>query len=146
MSVTQPVEAQFAAYNAHDLDAFVACFAPDFRGYRMPTETPSTVGREALRAFYGSHRFNNPTLKAELITRTLLGNKAGTHRERGGVRGGGRPYQDRLVLFPLLSAHSRRERADILCLPETGRDLVCLLPPPCQINGRRGWDDGQRTR
>jgi len=32
MSVTQPVEAQFAAYNAHDLDAFVACFAPDFKG------------------------------------------------------------------------------------------------------------------
>ncbi len=45
MSVTQPVEAQFAAYNAHDLDAFVACFAPDFKGYRMPTETPSTVGK-----------------------------------------------------------------------------------------------------
>jgi hypothetical protein len=55
MSVTQPVEAQFAAYNAHDLDAFVACFAPDFKGYRMPTETPSTVGKGALRAFYAQH-------------------------------------------------------------------------------------------
>jgi len=79
MPVIQPVEAQFVAYNAHDLDAFVACFSPDFKGYRMPTETPSLVGREALRAFYGSHRFNNPKLKAELITRTLLGNKVFDH-------------------------------------------------------------------
>lgn len=79
MSATQPVEAQFAAYNAHDLDAFVACFAPDFKGYRMPTETPSTVGKGALRAFYAEHRFNNPLLKAELLSRTVLGNKVFDH-------------------------------------------------------------------
>ncbi|ARW83605.1 MULTISPECIES: nuclear transport factor 2 family protein [Aeromonas] len=79
MSVTLPVEAQFAAYNAHDLDAFLACFAEDFKGYRMPTETPSTVGKGALRSFYAEHRFNNPALRAELLSRTLLGNKVFDH-------------------------------------------------------------------
>lgn len=60
MSVELPVEAQFNAYNAHDLEAFLACFADDFKGYRMPTETPSTVGKGALRTFYAEYRFNNP--------------------------------------------------------------------------------------
>ncbi|QXB55292.1 nuclear transport factor 2 family protein [Aeromonas sp. FDAARGOS 1415] len=85
MSVIQPVEVQFAAYNAHDLDAFVACFATDFRGYRMPTETPSLVGKEALRAFYAEHRFNKPLLKAELLSRTVMGNKVFDHEKIHGL-------------------------------------------------------------
>ncbi|WP_323900068.1 nuclear transport factor 2 family protein [Aeromonas hydrophila] len=79
MSVELPVEAQFNAYNVHDLEAFLACFADDFKGYRMPTETPSTVGKGALRAFYAEHRFNNPALWAELLSRTVIGNKVFDH-------------------------------------------------------------------
>lgn len=85
MSVTQPVEAQFAAYNAHDLDAFMACFTEDFKGYRMPTETPNTVGKGALRDFYASHRFNNQQLKAELLSRTVMGNKVFDHEKIYGL-------------------------------------------------------------
>ncbi|MCZ4311667.1 nuclear transport factor 2 family protein, partial [Vibrio atlanticus] len=79
MSVELPVEAQFNAYNAHELEAFLACFADDFKGYRMPTESPSTVGKGALRAFYAEHRFNNPLLRAELLSRTVIGNKVFDH-------------------------------------------------------------------
>ncbi|PKC36320.1 steroid delta-isomerase [Pantoea ananatis 15320] len=79
MSVTRPVAAQFEAYNAHDIEAFMACFAKDFKGYRMPAETPSTQGKPALRDFYISNRFNNPSLRAELISRTVLGNKVFDH-------------------------------------------------------------------
>ncbi|MBN6033257.1 nuclear transport factor 2 family protein, partial [Pantoea ananatis] len=57
MSVTRPVAAQFEAYNAHDIDAFMACFADDFRGYRMPAEMPSTQGKPALRDFYIDIRY-----------------------------------------------------------------------------------------
>lgn len=57
MSVTRPVAAQFEAYNAHDIDAFMACFAEDFRGYRMPAEMPSTQGKPALRDFYIDIRY-----------------------------------------------------------------------------------------
>jgi hypothetical protein len=79
MSVKSPVQAQFEAYNAHDIEAFMSCFSDEFKSYRMPTETPSTIGKESLREFYVNHRFNNPELKAELISRIVLGNKVFDH-------------------------------------------------------------------
>ncbi|MEW7865797.1 nuclear transport factor 2 family protein [Aeromonas diversa] len=85
MSVITPVEAQLAAYNARDLEAFVACFAEGFKAYRMPAEQPSMVGRAALRAFYAEHRFNNPALHAELLGRTVLGNKVFDHERIRGL-------------------------------------------------------------
>lgn len=79
MSVESPVQAQFEAYNAHDIEAFMSCFSDDFKGYRMPTESPSTIGKESLREFYVNNRFNNPELRAELISRIVLGNKIFDH-------------------------------------------------------------------
>jgi len=85
MSVVSPVEAQFVAYNAHDIEAFVACFAEDFKGYRMPAESPSLVGKAALKEFYIHNRFNNPALKAELLSRIVLGNKVFDHENIYGL-------------------------------------------------------------
>lgn len=85
MSTELPVAAQFAAYNAHDLEAFLVCFAEGFKGYRMPTESPSTVGKGALRTFYAEHRFNNPALRAELLSRTVMGNKVFDHEKIYGL-------------------------------------------------------------
>lgn len=79
MSVDFPVKMQFEAYNAHDIEAFMSCFSDDFKGYRMPAETPSTTGKASLREFYINNRFNNPELKAELISRIVLGNKVFDH-------------------------------------------------------------------
>lgn len=79
MSVTAPVEAQFAAYNAHDLTGFVACFSADFTAWRMPASAPSVEGTAALESFYRDHRFNNPALRAELLSRTVLGNQVFDH-------------------------------------------------------------------
>ena len=39
----------------------------------------------ALRAFYAQHRFNNPLLKAELLSRTVLGNKVFYHEKIHGL-------------------------------------------------------------
>ncbi|MBD9369051.1 nuclear transport factor 2 family protein [Xanthomonas sp. XNM01] len=83
--VTAPVARQFEAYNRRDLDGFVACFAEDFRSYRMPAETPSLQGRTALAAFYAEHRFNNPALRAELISRTVVGNTVFDHERIHGL-------------------------------------------------------------
>jgi hypothetical protein len=85
MSAELSVAAQFSAYNSHDIDAFMACFCESFKGYRMPTETPSTVGKAALRAFYTEHRFNNPALRAELLSRTVMGNKVFDHERIYGL-------------------------------------------------------------
>lgn len=77
--IAAPVVRQFEAYNRHDLEAFLACFSDDFRSWRIPAETPSVQGKPALAAFYAEHRFNNPKLKAELISRTVVGNKVFDH-------------------------------------------------------------------
>lgn len=45
----------------------------------MPAESPSTTGKASLREFYLNNRFNNPELRAELISRTVLGNKVFDH-------------------------------------------------------------------
>lgn len=73
------VARQFDAYNRHHLEDFLACFADDFRSWRMPAEAPSVEGKQALADFYAKHRFNNPTLKAELISRTVVGNRVFDH-------------------------------------------------------------------
>lgn len=85
MAVITPVIKQFEAYNAHYIDAFIACFSEQFKAYRMPTETPSMEGKVALQQFYTQHRFNNPNLKAELISRTVLGNKVFDHEKIYGL-------------------------------------------------------------
>lgn len=79
MSVTLPVEKQFAAYNAHDLPAFIACFSENFTAWRMPADSPSLTGKTALAEFYRDHRFNNANLRAELLSRTVLGNQVFDH-------------------------------------------------------------------
>ncbi|WP_392435023.1 nuclear transport factor 2 family protein [Yersinia sp. HM-2024] len=70
-----PVEKQFYDYNQHDLTAFVANFSDAFIAYRMPSTTPSLVGKQQLTDFYQTQRFNIPALRAELISRSVLGNK-----------------------------------------------------------------------
>lgn len=50
----------------------MACFS---EACRMLTEIATVVGKVLLREFYIQHRFNNPKLKAELISRMVLGNK-----------------------------------------------------------------------
>lgn len=79
MSIDTPVKSQLKAYNDHDIEAFTACFSEDFNGYRMPDKTPSISGKPALREFYLNNRFNNPYLKAELISRIVMGNKVFDH-------------------------------------------------------------------
>jgi len=79
MSIILPVEHQFHAYNAHDLAAFLRCFSENFVSYRMPDTQAAVVGKAQLATFYAEHRFNNPNLRAELLSRTLCGNKVFDH-------------------------------------------------------------------
>lgn len=85
MTPTDIVQRQLDAYNAHDLDAFTACFSDDVRLYRMPEPAPNTVGKVALRAFYAEHRFSIPSLRAELVNRTAFGDKVADHERIHGL-------------------------------------------------------------
>ena len=67
-----PVQEQLDAYNAADLERFVACFAPDVvledaNGLRIGT------GREAMRVHYRTLFANNPRIRADVRARRRVG-------------------------------------------------------------------------
>ena len=67
-----PVQEQLDAYNARDLERFLACYHPDAvvedsAGARLMD------GAAALRATYGALFANSPALRAEVPTRIRVG-------------------------------------------------------------------------
>ena len=69
--ITAPVDAQFAAYNARDIEAFVASYAADVHLATFPGAS-YCEGRQALRERYASLFERNPALRAELINRMVV--------------------------------------------------------------------------
>ena len=73
------VAEQFAAYNARDLDRFMACFAPTIRAIRLPDMVTTLDGKGAYAEFYARERFCHEGLRAELVNRIVIGNKVIDH-------------------------------------------------------------------
>lgn len=75
METTDPrtvVQEQVDAYNAHDLDRFIACYAPtalilDGQGARI------YEGHDEMRAGYGPMMEQNPSMRAEIASRIHVG-------------------------------------------------------------------------
>jgi len=86
MSAEAIVQRQLEAYNARDLERFMAEFADDVRVYRPPAAEPAISGKQAFDEFYARERFNRPTLHAEVLNRMVLGNKVIDHERISGVR------------------------------------------------------------
>ena len=86
MSVDTPVQRQLEAYNARDLDRFVAAYRDDVRVYRAPSGDPILDGKAAFAAHYATHRFNLPDLHADVLSRMVVGNKVVDHERVTGVR------------------------------------------------------------
>jgi hypothetical protein len=87
-SPVEAVSAQLAAYNAGDLEAFVALYADDVRFWRQGTLL--CEGRAALRTLYLALFKANPALQARLLGRLVGG--AGTVIDQEWVTG----FQDGL--------------------------------------------------
>lgn len=85
-NVVEVVQRQLEAYNARDLERFLLNFSGDVRAYRPPEPEPTLVGKAALATFYATQRFNRPALRAELIGRTVMGNKVFDHERIWGVQ------------------------------------------------------------
>lgn len=76
---------QLDAYNARDLDRFVAEYTEDVVVWRLPATEPLLVGRPAFAEHYRVHRFQLPHLHAELVDRMVFGNKVIDHERVTGV-------------------------------------------------------------
>jgi hypothetical protein len=67
---------QLDAYNARDLERFVAEYTDDVVVFRLPGAEPVTRGKQGLAEHYANSRFNLPELHAKLVNRMIFGNKA----------------------------------------------------------------------
>jgi len=71
------VEAQLAAYNAHDLSAFLATYAEDAQLFEHPSKLLAS-GMAQLRERYAA-RFAEPNLQAVVTKRIVMGNLVVDH-------------------------------------------------------------------
>lgn len=78
-SALDTVQAQLDAFNAHDLDAFVATYADDAVVTGVAPEP--LVGSAAIRAFY-EPRLQNPELSCVIDTSVLFGSRWVVAQER----------------------------------------------------------------
>lgn len=73
------VTEQVDAFNAHDLDAFIATYAED--AVITGVDAQPIVGRDAIRAFYAP-RLENPELSCEIDATVLFGDRWVVAQER----------------------------------------------------------------
>jgi hypothetical protein len=73
------VQRQLDAYNARDIDALLATYAPDARQYEHPGKLLAT-GAAEMRARMAV-RFQEPNLHARLLQRIVMGNIVIDHEE-----------------------------------------------------------------
>jgi ketosteroid isomerase-like protein len=79
------------AFNAHDLDALVACFHEDYRSEQPAHPARGFTGREQVRTNWGQVFAGVPDLSAELLREAQTGDTAwGEWRFQGGRADGTR--------------------------------------------------------
>ena len=69
-----PVQAQLEAYNARDIDAFLAPYTEDIRAYEYPGSL-LFEGKEAMRDRYSTFFEMTPDLHCDLKSRIIIGDK-----------------------------------------------------------------------
>ena len=83
-----PVQRQLDAYNAHDLERFVAQYSEGIQVFRPPNEVPVLSGMSAFSHHYATNRFHLPTLHAEVVNRMVAGNIVVDHERITGLQDG----------------------------------------------------------
>ena len=79
MNPADPVQRQLDAYNAQDLERFVAQYSDDVQVFVPPATEPVLSGKTAFAAHYASKRFNLPVLHATVVARMVSGNTVVDH-------------------------------------------------------------------
>ena len=96
MNPESVVQRQLDAYNAHDLDRFMAQYSEGVKLFRPPEPLPILSGKAAMAEHYATKRFNLPGLHARLVNRMVLGNKVIDHEHIVGI---GDALMDAAVVF-----------------------------------------------
>ena len=86
MNPIDPVQRQLDAYNARDLERFVAEYADDVRVFRPPAAEPVISGKAALAKHYAENRFSLSNLHATVVNRMVVGNTVVDHEHIVGIQ------------------------------------------------------------
>jgi hypothetical protein len=87
-AVAAPVQRQLDAYNAHDLQRFVAEYADDIRVFAPPEPAPFLSGKAAFSEHYAKNRFTLPALHAAVVKRMTAGEIVVDHERITGLQPG----------------------------------------------------------
>ena len=82
------MQRQLEAYNARDLERFVAQYTEDVRVFRPPAAEPVLSGKQAFAKHYADNRFILPNLHAEVVNRIVSGNTVVDHERITGLQPG----------------------------------------------------------
>ena len=85
MNPADPVQRQLEAYNARDLERFVAEYSDDVQVFKPPATEPVLAGKAAFAAHYAGKRFNLPNLHATVVARMVSGNTVVDHEQVVGL-------------------------------------------------------------
>ena len=91
------VQDQLDAYNARDVERFVATYAPDAVVLRLPLGEVLAQGTGPLRETYGRLFEGSPDLRCTLLSRTVEGPWVVDHELVTGIAG--RPYLHAVALY-----------------------------------------------
>jgi ketosteroid isomerase-like protein len=86
------------ATNAHDIDAMVACFAPDYRNETPVHPARSFTGREQVRRNWTQILAAVPDVSVEVVASATSGDTVWTEWEHRGTRPDGSPHVMRGVI------------------------------------------------
>jgi hypothetical protein len=83
----QVVQQQLEAYNARNIDAFMAVFHPDIELWTLGADAPSAVGWEKVKILYADLFIQSPELFSKVINRSVIGNKVIDYEQISGRKG-----------------------------------------------------------
>jgi len=87
-SPSEVAEAQLKAYNAKDIDAFMAVFSEDVTLWNLGDSLPWSSGSTRTREIYSNLFNSSPDLNSEVLSRTVIGNKVLDYERITGRKGG----------------------------------------------------------
>jgi len=88
-----------AAQNAHDVDAFVSCFAPDYSSEQPAHPDRAFVGSDQVRKNWTAMFAGVPDFRAELLDSATEGPTAWGEFEWHGTKSDGSPLHSRGVII-----------------------------------------------
>ncbi|MES2148337.1 MAG: nuclear transport factor 2 family protein [Pseudomonadota bacterium] len=92
------VQQQLNAYNAHDIQAFMATYAASAEVFEFPAK-PLMKGAAQIQEFYETKRFNDPRLQATLDKRIVMGNVVIDYEKITNTQAGGPGLAEAIAIY-----------------------------------------------